>query len=188
LVVKQREDGAKLDRILVTNDLGYVPQGIGEPEELVQIWIESEQGSVVSPMVVGLDSQASSGGYVWVPNGVGNVMDPLQSGGTVTHIFTVPVAGDYVVWGRVMLDSTGDADSFFVSMDAGPYAVWDTQQGAKVQWGWDLVNNRGVADPVVYRLGAGQHTLVVKQREDGAKLDRILVTNDLGYVPQGLGQ
>jgi len=29
-VIKHREDGAKLDRILVTNDMAYVPQGQGE--------------------------------------------------------------------------------------------------------------------------------------------------------------
>jgi lysophospholipase L1-like esterase len=155
---------------------------------LARVWLESEQGGVVSPMVVGLDSQASSGGYMWVPNGVGNVMDPLRAGGTVSYTFEVPAAGDYVVWGRVMLDGTGGDDSFFVSMDSGPYALWDTRQGPTGQWGWDLVNNRGVADPVVYRLEAGRHTLVVKQREDGAKLDRVMVTNDLGYAPQGLEQ
>jgi len=41
---------------------------------------------------------------------------------------------------------------------------------------------------VVYSLGVGQHTLVIKHREDGAKLDRILVTNDMAYVPQGQGE
>jgi len=71
-------------------------------------------------------------------------------------------------------------------MDSGSYALWDTVGGST--WGWDRVNNRGVADPVVYSLGVGQHTLVIKHREDGAKLDRILVTNDMAYVPQGQGE
>jgi lysophospholipase L1-like esterase len=277
LKIKQREDGTKLDRILITDDMAYVPQGMGEvlssvpeitsvpvtqatagqvysydvnatgnpaptyalttypagmtinqttgliqwaptvagqfnvtveasntqgvatqsfavtvnPEaSSVYVWLEAESGSIVAPMVVASDSQASSGQYVWVPNGTGNVFDPLQSGGTVTHTFTVPVAGNYVVWGRVMVDTSAgaDDDSLFVSMDSGSYSLWDTLRGTLAVWGWDLVNNRGGADPVVYPLSAGQHTLKIKQREDGTKLDRILITDDMAYVPQGMGE
>ena len=108
---------------------------------------------------------------------------PSQSVGSVTYTFSVPVAGNYVVWGR-LIDNLGN--SFYISMDSGAYAIWDTVGGST--WGWDLVNNRDVADPVVYSLGAGQHTLVIKHREDGAKLDRILITNDRAYVPQGQGE
>src|SRR3990172_436033 len=135
-------------------------------------------------MAIGSDSQASSGAYVWIPEGTGNVLDnPLLAVGSVAYTFSVPVAGNYVVWGR-LIDNLGN--SFFVSMDSGSYALWDTVGGST--WGWDRVNNRGVADPVVYSLGVGQHTLVIKHREDGAKLDRILVTNDMAYVPQGQGE
>src|SRR3990170_3984454 len=290
LVIKHREDGAKLDRILVTNDMAYVPQGQGEvsavpsisvspaslsasaaqggnassqsfqvrnsgggtlsytisdsaawlsvtptsgtstgeqdtitvnyatsglsagtysatitvtasgatnsPQTipvslnvgvgsgLARVWLEGESGSLTAPMAIGSDSQASSGAYVWIPEGTGNVLyDPLLAVGSVAYTFSVPVAGNYVVWGR-LIDNLGN--SFFVSMDSGPYALWDTVGGST--WGWDRVNNRGVADPVVYSLGVGQHTLVIKHREDGAKLDRILVTNDMAYVPQGQGE
>ena len=148
------------------------------------VWLEGESGSLTAPMVTGTDSQASSGTYVWIPEGSGNVLDdPSQAVGAAAYTFTVPVAGNYVVWGR-LIDNLGN--SFFVSMDSGPYVLWDTVGGST--WGWDLVNNREVADPVVYALGAGQHTLVIKHREDGAKLDRILITNDSSYVPQGQGE
>src|SRR5207245_1932911 len=38
-----------------------------------------------------------------------------------------------------------------------------------------------------YNLAAGAHTLVVAYREDGAKIDRLLITNDNNYVPMGMG-
>ena len=105
------------------------------------------------------------------------------------YTFNVPVAGNYVVWGRVMVDNRGGInDSFYVSMDSGSYALWETPQGSSPAWVWDRVSNRGGEDPVVYWLSAGQHTLLIKQREAGTKLDRILITNDLVYVPQGLGE
>ena len=47
---------------------------------------------------------------------------------------------------------------------------------------------RDVANPVVYSLTAGPHTFTVKQRENGTKLDRILITDDMAYVPQGSGE
>ncbi len=45
----------------------------------VKIWIEAEDGTLGSPMRVELDDQASSGEYVWAPNGVGDVTDPCRS-------------------------------------------------------------------------------------------------------------
>ena len=39
------------------------------------------------------------------------------------------------------------------------------------------------ADPVVYTLGAREHTLKIKQREDGTQIDRIIITSDMAFVP-----
>jgi hypothetical protein len=79
----------------------------------------------------------------------------------------------------------GEDDSFFISVDSGDYALWDTQQSQS--WLWDRVNDRGGNDPVVYHLKAGEHMLRIKQREDGTKIDKISITNDPAYVPEGLG-
>lgn len=57
-------------------------------------------------------------------------------------------------------------------------------------WIWDAVNHWGNGteenpeiDPVVFNLTEGEHTLKIKQREDGAKLDALIITNDLSFVP-----
>ena len=84
------------------------------------------------------------------------------------------------VWGRVFSISYGD-NSFYVSVDDGDRALWDTP--IINTWIWDQVNDRPVADPVAYFLTAGEHTLTIHQKEYGTKLDRILITNDLEYVP-----
>jgi len=272
VVIKQREDGTELDRILISNDLVYVPDGVGEtvpvapvttsvpvtagivgqlytydvnaigepaptyglagtppsgmtidgstgviawmPTETgtfdvtveavntvgvasqsfavtvgaaARVWVEAEAGGSVAPMVVASDGTASLGQYVWTPNGTGTVSTPSAAGGSVSVTFSVPMAGNYVVWGRVR-SASGEDDSFWVSMDAGAYALWDTVPGGYGVWGWDAVSHRGGANPVVYALAAGSHTLVIKQREDGAKLDRLVITNDPLYVPTGLGE
>jgi len=38
-----------------------------------------------------------------------------------------------------------------------------------------------------FRLDAGKHTLIIAYREDGAKLDKISITNDR-YAPEGMGE
>jgi hypothetical protein len=49
---------------------------------------------------------------------------------------------------------------------------------------WDRVSNREGEDLLVYRLEAGEHILVIQQREDGTKIDWVLITNDMKFVPE----
>ena len=79
-----------------------------------------------------------------------------------------------------------DSDSFFVSMDGKSDSLWDLAPSSS--WTWDKVNNRDGSDPVVYNLSAGTHTLIVKQRENGAKLDGIVITKDMSTVPNALSE
>jgi hypothetical protein len=159
--------------------MNYVPQGLGNGSTH-KIWLETEGGYLQAPMELVSDVDASSGMAIWVPNGQGIVNNPSQDAGYAEYVFDVPVTGNYVIWGRVLAVNAAD-DSFFISIDGGDYALWDTQQAQ--DWVWDQVNNRGGADPVIYYLQAGQHTLLVKQREDGTKIDKILITDDMNYVP-----
>ena len=48
-----------------------------------------------------------------------------------------------------------------------------------------MVNDRDILDPVRFVLPAGVHTIKIKLREDGTKLDKMLLTNDIHYVPSG---
>jgi len=48
-------------------------------------------------------------------------------------------------------------------------------------WVWDQAASH--TTPVFY-LDAGSHTLTLKQRESGTKLDKLIITNDLTLVPQ----
>jgi len=150
----------------------------------LEMWLEAEDGYLQAPMELALDVDASSGMSIWVPNGQGSVMDPSQDAGYAEYAFDVPEAGNYVIWGKVLAVS-GGSDSFFISMDGGDFARWDAQQAGT--YTWDQVNNRDDSDPVVFYLAAGAHTLTIKQREDGTIIDRILITNDMNYVPQDHG-
>jgi hypothetical protein len=145
--------------------------------EDIKTWIEAESGDLVFPMGEYSDDNASSGEYVEVPNGSGSSFDPLEDSGYTEYRFNVLKSGDYVIWGRVLAESAGD-NSFFVEVDGEGYAEWHAPQSES--WIWDEI-------PCTYYLEAGEHRLVIKQREDGTKIDKILVTNDMEYVPDGMG-
>ncbi len=137
------------------------------------IAFEAEEGIIKHPMVIAEDQVAYSGKYILIPNG--DVSD-----GYATYTFQVTSPGNYVVWGRV-LASDGESDSFFVSMDGNADSLWDVVHSTS--WTWDKVNNRNGADPVVYNLAAGTHTLIIKQREMETKLDGIVISKDIDTVP-----
>ena len=193
LTIKQREDGTKLDCVVITMNSSSAPSTSifngssstttssssstsstsASPTESVNAEIEAEDGIMGGPMERAADNSASSGMYVWVRNGGG-------SGGSAKYSFEVSKAGKYIIWGRVLAPNTND-NSFFVSMDGGADSLWSTTTSTK--WMWEKVSNRGVADPVVYNLATGKHTLTIKQREDGTKFDEFIITDDLNFNP-----
>jgi hypothetical protein len=198
ITIKQREDGARLDKILVTRNLSLTaaelettPSGGDTPSEVERdIWIEAEGGNVVAPMAMAGDAAASAGGYIWAPEGAGNRYTSTSSGGRVEYRFDLPTDGDYAIWGRVMAPDSA-SDSFFVSID-GSEMTWHTKLSDNGNWTWDVVSLRNVngernaSNPLVYHLGAGSHTITIKQREDGTRLDKILVTRNLSTIAADL--
>jgi len=134
--------------------------------------IEAESGQVTEPMRV-------YDGYVSVAPGNNSKTSP-PSTGAVTDTFTVPASATCKLWLRVIAANTAD-DSFWVRVDGGPWVLWNiVPTGAAWHWA-DLRDSSG---PVTVSLDVGTpHTVTVAYREDGAKLDRLVVTNDLGSTP-----
>jgi hypothetical protein len=185
LTISRREDGTKLDALLITDDLSFVPEALEKqatlrpepppvpnpaPERVVQLWLEAETGTLNRPMVVASDAQASGDRYIWVPNGIGG-------GGKATYRFSVPQAGSYAIWGRVISNSAND-DSFWVALDDASAPIrWNTRHGGQETWVWDTL-------PLPLDLEAGPHTLTISRRENGTKLDALLITSALSFVPE----
>ena len=64
----------------------------------------------------------------------------------------------------------GASNSFFFDL-AGQQNLWDTPYGAS--YVEDYLSDRNGADPVTAVLGTGEHSLVIKSRELGTRLDTI---------------
>jgi len=139
-------------------------------------WFQAESENITSPLETVSDPNASAGAYIWKPSGSGDTTTP---DGAAEYTIDIPIAGEYVIWGRVIAPD-GGCNSFFTSIDAGEDFAWGVQIGSV--WTWDSVNGNG-QDPLVLNLSAGTHTLRISGREDGTKLDRLLITNDMAFVP-----
>jgi Zn-dependent metalloprotease len=163
---------------------GAVPVNVlGGPQ---YVWLEAEGGTITAPMQVANDAAASGGKYIQVAAGNNSNTSP-PAGGHALLPFAVTVAGSYKVWGRVIAPTTAD-DSFYVRIDTGAWMSWNGIP-AGTTWHWDDVHNGGTASTpaATFTLAAGNHTLEIAYREDGARLDRLLVTSDAAFVPTGLG-
>lgn len=159
------------------------------------IVVEAESGALEAPMQLGMDAAAmgtaSGGAYVEVdPASMSSTAMPPATG-KVTFTFDVAEgeAGMYRVWGRVIaeLDSS---DSFWVQMDGdGMWHQWNNLQ-PRPAWAWDDVHHTdgaAMTDTLVeWNLVAGSHTLEIAYREVGAKLDKIVITNDAGLTAMDL--
>ncbi len=155
-----------------------------------EIVFEAESAaSVEPPMVVVDDAEASGGKCLSVPGGSGKPNDVIPGGvapgetpkkyparwGAATFRFTVAEAGKYRIWGRKFWeDGCGNSFTFVVNGGAEVEFTDPTYDA----WEW-------MAAPALFDLKAGENTLEVLNREDGVKLDKLIVTRDLVFIPQG---
>ncbi len=124
--------------------------------------------------------------------------------GTVEFTFELECPGSFVIWAVVWDAQPGahgsDPDSFAVRHDGGLEAAW--AYGCQTEllrddeyWSWQQVRKRdvisgcvGVSSTYTMALDAGVHTISFRNLEgeedgDHAGIARILVTNDIFYVP-----
>ncbi|WP_367874831.1 Ig-like domain-containing protein [Luteolibacter sp. Populi] len=137
----------------------------------------AEYSYIGGGMVLVTDAAAPHGQFVWLPDATypGNFNLPVKTQHRVEYSFVLPQAGQWMLRGMVRAADTS-SDSFWVELDGnqatGTIQLWDiTPVGTP--FGWDYMNNRNVADPVVLNLSAGNHTVTVFGRDDGTRLDRL---------------
>lgn len=142
----------------------------GRSVPIPPIDIEAEAGQVTAPMRIVTDAavDASGGAYVDSPSD-----GPLYDGELTLEI-DIPAEGTYVLSARVWAQG-GNADSFLVRVDDGDDVLWTFP--TEDTWSWRPLtdNTSGTAEPVVYELSAGLHTITIGVREAGTRIDAIRV-------------
>jgi PKD repeat protein len=171
--------------ILLSNPLSAQTVVVKKHNDRVLLWMEAEAGAINAPMMVH-DTEVTSGGqFIEVKSGNNNTENAPEDGHAI-YKFTVENAGTYKVWGRVRIDMA-DEDAFWVKMDDDNWVKW---KGIEVgcKWHWDEVHDNQKNNQVMtYNLDAGAHTLDFTYCMDQTRLDKLLITNDLDYVPTAEG-
>ena len=158
---------------------------VKEHKDKVLLWIEAEAGDIHAPMLVHDTDVTSGGQFIEVRSG-NNSPGNVPEDGYAVYQFSVDKAGTYKIWGRVRIDMA-DEDAFWVKMDEDAWVKW---KGIEVgcKWHWDEVHeNRNNNQVMTYDLTAGSHTLVFTYCMDQTRLDKLLITNDLDYIPSEKG-
>ncbi len=169
--------------------MSYTPSGGGELAENIPqrtnqyVWIETEQPTTITtPLQIANDTSASQGRFIYAPNGSGSQWSATNK--MATYTVNITEAGEYLLYGRVNA-ANGDDNSFYIQVDNGVNALWDTAFGNG--WQWQQVVDRDNPVQLRFNLSVGTHTIKIKLREDGTKIDKLLLTNDLNFTPTGTG-
>jgi hypothetical protein len=130
--------------------------------------------------------QASGGQYIFTPT---------FDQGQATFTVNIPTPGDYYMWWRVLAPSSG-SNSFYLNLysttvntnwtsvcDIPPQAGWRWARANRRSTGGQEATNSTEAR--VLKLVAGRLDFVIGGREAGTWLQRILITNDPNFVPDG---
>jgi hypothetical protein len=152
------------------------------------VWVEAEMvrdvgdGLITSPLLVKDDPLASLGSYITVAAGNNSKTSAPAQEGIVTLPFFVGNNGSYRIWGRVIAPDA-DSDSFWVRIVGKTGWIRWNDIPLGNAWHWALVVADGSSSPTSVSLAAGDYQLQVAYREDGARLDALVVTSDSSFNP-----
>ncbi len=152
-----QEAGVSVDRLLFTSSNAFTP---------IVRTLEAESASLVAPMQVGSSgSLLDRTSYIWVPNGAG-------TNGAAHLASSLPADfNDFcVLWGR--FNAPTSADNSFV-VEGTPWELPLT-----TSWEW---NRLGGSVPLYFLLDSTS-VLDVTQGDDGTRLDKLVITNDVGFT------
>ena len=140
----------------------------------------SEAKEVSAPMISAKDARAAKGTILRIPDEAGVPPEDgepdVKYGGAVFEI-EAPKAIRCNVWLRVWWEGSCGNSIFYKLAGNQPMVVGN--DGTYDAWHW-------LAAPGTHNLAKGPNQFFVLNREDGVRLDQILITGDLEYVPQGI--
>ncbi|MFO7445620.1 MAG: right-handed parallel beta-helix repeat-containing protein [Ignavibacteriaceae bacterium] len=176
LAISPREPGLTLwvDQIILTDDPNYIPSD-DKPSQPSG----SGQALLLNALNGQLSGDARLGSMVGMKN---NRAIYFQGGdGAVKFSIDIPRAGTWYAWARMYYLSSGQKNSFFITVNGIRHTLGDDDNKYN-QWHWD--GNKG-ARINLGQLKAAQYFLAITPREPGLTLwvDQIILTDDPNYNP-----
>ena len=138
------------------------------------VWVEETSSPPAGVVIV---PGASKGTYVALPQGSGN--PPKLTKGKLVYDLEIAEEGVYVLWLRAYWD---DSCGNSVSVQVADHPAFMVEDSTYKTWHW-------VKSPPrlnQLRLSAGKIRLTLLNREDGVRVDQILLTRSARYIPVDL--
>ena len=160
-----------LDRILLTDDPYYHPGNKDQKKEYQYVFIEGESAEFGDGMFTVFTDTALSGGAAIKP-----------SHGAMDFPFMIRKEDNYRVFCRVKIVDYG-SDSWFMRV-GGREFIWNTlPRTDPPSWIWAEVGDKDNKPIAPVRYEPGKYSIGINGRESGAKLDKIIITNDPDFMP-----
>ena len=122
------------------------------------------------------DVLASNEKYVIVKSGTQSLGEaPIDSASTIIIPFSIDSSGSFNLYARLNCP-TYDDDSFWIKVDEEDFVMYN----GLVTSGWQWLQLD------TFNFTEGEHTITITFREDGAKLDKICISNDT-VQPNSIG-
>ena len=208
-----REDGFIFDKLLLTPDVNYRPdaQGPPESERLIEKAFQQEAGPdhLLVLEAENFDANTAAGGSQWVrytttagfsgsaameasPNQGRNVNIDTSTSPRLDYRVLFVATGTHYVWVRGLGDSPPGPsanDSVNVGLDGAlPETSDRIGNGWVAENGYVWANTTFEDPPARFTVAStGEHQVNFWMREDGFIFDKLLLTTNPGYVPDGNG-
>ncbi|MEL6388903.1 MAG: choice-of-anchor J domain-containing protein [Bacteroidota bacterium] len=151
-----------------------------------EVYLEAECGDVGNAWFSNPEADASNLFFIEPrigQNSLGSA--PLGTDDRVRYTFSVDTTANYAIFGRTIAPTTGD-NSFWVRVNEGTWYRWNDIPVTST-WDWSRVHDSDNGNtPIDFALTAGTNTLDIAFREDGTRLDKLLVSLS-GTTPVGQG-
>ena len=149
---------------------------------MVYMGIEAESGVLdTTVMQVVSDASASGGVYIQPKAGTRQSNKPKAE---ATYTINLPVQDDYHLWLR-MYAPARKGDVLFMGFDGKFDKIASPKLGV---YEWLRAEVTGGSQNYTHALKSGQHKVNIGHGEELARADKIIVTNDLLFVPSGFGE
>ena len=194
-----REDGFRVDRIVLTQDAALVPSGLGPGATgpgaaLLAPEAEDYTGGVLdrggNEWVERSASDASAETYMRVEPDDGTRRDASNDyrphSPRLDYELDFPSAGRWYVFVRGRADGN-NSDSLHVGLDGSAINTSDRISGFGTSWTWSVNTMDNGNVPYFDVSSAGTHTVNVWMREAGMEFDRLVLSQDANYRPAGTG-
>jgi hypothetical protein len=154
---------------------------VGAEIAAVPVYLEAEDGTLTGGFSVESDPHASGGKFI-APPAVPSTNTPGPASAAYSFR-TIAPRDIYVIWGRIHSPGVLN-NSFWISVDNGPFTQWRLSTGVIWFWG-PITRDADYGNPIHYPLDAGLHQLVVRNSATEVGLDRLYIQLAPGITPPG---